>query len=106
MWSYQHIYKPTSTNMMTRQEIEMHLRAGNSESADDSAVSCWAKVSRIFWGYDDNGCVCSGVNTGADRSDLWGNIAPARWNKQILYRTKGIDKQILNLKRFMKISWL
>ena len=90
---------------MTRKEIEMYLRAGNSDSAEGSAASCWATVSRIFWGYDDNGCVCSGVNTGADCLDLWGNAAPACWNKQILYRKKGIDKQI-KFKKFMKIFLL
>lgn len=62
----------------------MYLSDGNSGSAEDSAVSCRSSELRKFWGYDANGWVCGGVNTGADCSDLLGNTAPARWNKQIL----------------------
>jgi hypothetical protein len=63
----------------------MYLRVGNSDSTEDSAGGCRASESRIFWGYDPNGCVCSGVNTGADCSDLWGNAAPACYKKKISF---------------------
>jgi len=56
---------------------EMYLRVGNSASTEDSASGCRESESRIFWGYGLNGCVCTGVNTGADCSDLEGNGAPA-----------------------------
>lgn len=66
-----------------KRELKMYVRVGNSGSAEDSAVSCRTSALCKFWGYDANGCVCGGVNTGADSSDLLGNTAPARWNKQI-----------------------
>lgn len=51
-------------------QIKIYLSVGNSDSAEDSAVSCLASKSRMFGGYEANGCVCGGVNTGADCSDL------------------------------------
>lgn len=55
----------------------MHLKVGNSDSAEGSAPSCWISALRRFGGYDVKGWVCGGVNTGA-APDLWGNTAPAR----------------------------
>lgn len=63
--------------MITWRKREMYLRVGNSDSAEDSAVGCRVSESRMFWGYDPNGCDWSGVNMGADCSDLGGNTAPA-----------------------------
>lgn len=40
-------------------------------------------------GYVRRGCVCGGVNIGADLSDLRGNTAPARW---LIYRNIYLDK--------------
>ena len=57
----------------------MNLNVGNSDSVDGSAASWRTSELRRFWGYEVNGCVCGGVNTGVALSDLCGNTAPARW---------------------------
>lgn len=64
----------------------MYLKSGKSEPMEDSGASWWESELREGWEYDAKGCVCGGVNTGTDLSDLWGNTAPARW-----YTKKGVD---------------
>lgn len=54
----------------------MYLNVGNSASAEGSAASC--PGLRTFCGYDERGCDCGGVKTGAELSDLLGNTAPIR----------------------------
>lgn len=51
-------------------DLQTYLSVGNSDSAEASAASGRASASRMFGGYEVNGCVCGGVNTGADCSDL------------------------------------
>lgn len=48
----------------------MHLNVGNSDSAEDSDASARKSALRIFCGYDERGCVCGGVKTGAEPSAL------------------------------------
>lgn len=55
---------------LTKEGLNMYLNVGNSASAEDSAVSSLNSRDRTFCGYDDRGCVCGGVKTGAELSVL------------------------------------
>lgn len=50
--------------------LNTYLNVGNSASAEDSAASSLNSADRTFCGYEDRGCVCGGVKTGAALSVL------------------------------------
>lgn len=66
----------------------MYLKLENSASPGGIPVPLPISFSGFcrLCGIEVIGCVCGGVKTGADLSDLCGKFAPKRWNTIKIYK--------------------